>query len=720
MRFNAAGTMRCICSLAGFALPVLLLTLSACGGGGGAGNLTYFPSLTGSGGGLTVSTFAGTTDPAADGVRAAARFNGPYSSVSDGINLYVADTGNNTIRRIAISTGAVSTLAGRAGVTGAADGFASSATFNAPAGIAMDSTHTNLYVVDSGNNKIRKVVIASGTVSSLTGPANTAVAPGVADGAGTAASFNHPRGVATDGTTLYVADTGNHKIRRVDISTGTVTSLTGTAGAASGAGAADGANFNATFNSPTGIAIDSTKTFLYVADTNNNKIRRVALSNGAVDSFTGAANSAGLAGDVEGPAASASFNLPAGIAADATNLYVADTNNNKIRQIVIGSGAVSSLTGVSGVAGTAGAADGAALSATFSSPSGIAVSGTSLFVADSANNVIRSIVSGQVSTLAGSAARFSSPKAVASDGTNLYVADSGSNTVRKIVIATGAETILAGQSGVAGAAEGSGALATFNRPGGITTDGTNLYVADTNNNKIRKVVISTGAVTSLTGASGAAAAAGATDGAAASAEFAAPAGIATDGTRLYVADSSNNKIRTVLISGGAVSSLTGAANTAVTAGAADGAALGASFSVPVGITIVGTNLYVVDAGNNKIRQVAIATGAVSSVTGVADIAVTAGAADGAGSAASFNQPRGITSDGTSLYVADTGNNKIRQIAISSGAVSSLTGVANTAAAAGHADGAPAAATFSGPFGILAAGTSLYVADTGNNAIRRIQ
>lgn len=287
MRFNAATTLHRLLALTGFSLPLTLLVLSACGGGGGGGSLTPSANFNSSGTGVMVSTVAGAGSPGADGIGAAARFAGPLNSVSDGINLYVADTGNHTIRRIAIATGAVSTLAGQAGVAGAADGFGSAATFNSPTGITIDSSNTNLYVVDSGNNKIRRVAISSGLVASVTGTANAAVTAGAADGTGTAAAFNNPRAITTDGITLFVADTGNQKIRRVDISTGTVSSLTGAASSPSATGSTDGANFVASFNSPAGIAIDSTKTVLYVADTGNNKIRSVSVINGATTSFTG-------------------------------------------------------------------------------------------------------------------------------------------------------------------------------------------------------------------------------------------------------------------------------------------------------------------------------------------------------------------------------------------------------------------------------------------------
>jgi sugar lactone lactonase YvrE len=222
-------------------------------------------------------------------------------------------------------------------------------------------------------------------------------------------------------------------------------------------------------------------------------------------------------------------------------------------------------------------------------------------------------------------------------------------------------TGVANTAGAAGAADGAGATATFSQPVAITTDGTNLYVADMGNQKIRQIVIATGVVSSVTGAANTAGVTGAADGAGAAATFNSPSGITTDGTNLYVVDEYNSKIRQIVIATGVVSSVTGAANTASGQGAADGAAATASFFIPYVITTDGTSLYVTDAGNSKIRQIVIATGVVSSVTGTANTAGGQGAADGAGATATFNNPAGITTDGTSLYVVDANNNKIRKI-----------------------------------------------------------
>ena len=713
----------------GLALLGLIGLMAACGsnsgGGSGTHNVQMGGAIQGTALHLTgeVDTLAGTA-PGTDGTGAVARFGSSGSVVSDGTNVYVLD--NNAIRKIVMATGVVTTLAG-SGAQGAADGVGMAATFHYPGGITTDGT--NLYVADFFNNKIRKIVIATGAVSSLTGVGNAVGAIGAADGSATSATFCQPRGITSDGSNLYVTDSCNYKVRKIVIATGAVSSLTGVANTAGAMGAADGAAVAATFNYSNGITTDNT--YLYVADNANHKIRKIVIATGAVSSMTGVANTAGIIGAADGTATAATFNYPIGITTDNTYLYVTDHGNQKLRKIVIATGAVSSLTGVANTAGAMGAADGTATAATFKSPIGIAISGGNLYVGDSGNQTIRMVAlsTATVSTLAGTApgtdgtgaAASFNASSVTTDGKSLYVADRGNNKIRKVVIATGVVSTLAGSpTNLAGAVDGPGAAATFNSPHGITTDGSNLYVADTGNHKIRQIVIATGAVSSLTGAWSTASTGGAVDGPGAAATFYSPFGITTDGTNLYVADTGNNKVRQIVIATGAVSSLTGAWSTTSAGGAVDGTSAAATFSNPFGITTDGSNLYVADTANDKIRQIVIATGAVSSLTAVANTAGTAGAADGAATAATFSNPYGITTDGTHLYVADTSNNKIRQIVIASGVVSSLTGATDTAGTVGAADGTTTAATFSGPQGITSDGTSLYVTDASNNTIRRIK
>ena len=670
----------------------------------------------------TVSTLAGTADKAADGVGAAAKFNLPYGVASDGVSLFVADFTNSKIRKVVIATGAVSTLAG-SGVFGSVDGMGAAAQFANPSGIVIDSTGSNLYVADTHGHQIRKIVIATGAVSTLAGSG----AVGATDATGTTASFNQPGGITLDSTdsNLYVADTLNLKVRKIVLATAAVSSFTGTANTKGNLGAADGAGAAASFGMLTGITNDGSN--LYVADLGNSKIRTISIATQVVSSLTGNFGTASPPGATDGAGVAARFSNPYGMATDGVNLYVADSGNNKIRVVALSNGATSSLTGTASTRGTFGFADGTGVAATFSQPLGVTAMGGKLYVADHGNNTLRSITiaTGAVTTLAGSAdpqadgagaaARFSAPWQVASDGTHLFVADTENNLIRKVVIATGAVTTLAG-AGITGMADGTGAAAIFNTPYGITTDGTHVYVADTVNHKIRKIVIATGVVTTLAGGTDP----GVADGTATAASFNAPVSITTDGVNLYVADTQNHKIRKIVIATGAVTSLTGSANLVSLLGSADGTGLAATFNRPQGITTDGVNLYVADTNNNKIRKIVIATGAVSSVTGSPNLVSAAGAVEGAGAAATFFQPQGITTDGVNLYVADTGNNKVRKIVIATAVVSSMTGAASTATVGGFADGTGAAATFNQPSGITSDGANLFVSEIGNSVIRKIE
>lgn len=293
-------------------------------------------------------------------------------------------------------------------------------------------------------------------------------------------------------------------------------------------------------------------------------------------------------------------------------------------------------------------------------------------------------LTGAVTTIDGMQGSINAPFGITTDGTNLYVADYRNSVIKKVVIATGELSTL------------GGVASNLVAPVGITTDGTNLYITDAGARSIMKMVIATGKVTKLTGYT---------------AGFNFPYGIATDGTNLYVADTGNSTIRKVVIASGEVSTLAG---TAGVAGNNDGIGIGASFSGPYGITTDNTNLYVADTGNNTIRKIVIATGVVTTLAGTTG---TAGHTDGTGTAAGFSGPYGITTDGTNLYVADTGNSTIRKVVIATGEVSTLAG---TAGVVGNTDETGTAASFSGPYGIILKGTSLFVTDTGNNTIRMIQ
>lgn len=644
-----------------------------------------------------VTTFAGKLS-GFDGVDYTARFDAPGGVVRVGANLYVADTGNDTIRKIAIATGEVTTFAGKAKFFGAADGDRLAARFNMPSGITTDGA--NLYIVDNANHTIRKIVIETGVVTTLAGTVN---AIGSADGTGANASFSYPKDITTDGTNLYVTDSYNDTIRKIVIATGEVTTIAGKAGVS---GFADGVGTSATFHNPRGITTDAVN--LYVADTTEGSIRKIVIATGVVTTLS-----------LKEPGGGAAlFHWPQGMSTDGINLYLADSDSHSIRKIVLATGAVTTLAGTSAMSGHA---DGIGSAAQFSRPEGVTTDGDNLYVTDTGNYTVRKIViaTGQVKTLAGTArgadgvgaaASFYDPWAAATDGTNLYVTDFYNHTVRKIVIATGEVTTLAGAPGIGGSADGIGSAASFRFPTGITTDGTNLFVADSYNSTIRKIVISTGVVTTLAGK---ATTQGSIDGVGAAARFNIPEGITTDGVDLYVTDTASvgSTVRKISIATGAVTTIAG---TAGVGGSADGTGGAASFSYARGITTDGTNLYVADTDNYIIRKIVIASGVVTTFAGTANVW---GSIDDIGAAARLDHPVGITSDGTNLYLTEYDTNVIRKIVIATGAVSTLAG--SGVWYGGSADGIGTAASFGAPSGITTDGVDLFVTDTGNYTIRKI-
>ena len=324
-------------------------------------------------GGSIVTTLAGTTGAVGseDGIGTAARFCYPYGITCDGTNLFVADEGSCTIRKIVISTGEVTTLAGTAGAIGSDDGTGAEARFNYPDGLVTDGT--NLWVTDWGNHTIRKIVIVTGVVTTLAG---TPGAIGSDDGTGAEARFNGPAGITTSGANLYVTDWGNYTIRKIVISTGEVTTLAGTAGAI---GSDDGTGAEARFNGPGGITTDGVN--LYVTD--NHTIRKILISTGEVTTLAG---TTGAIGSDDGTGVEARFNAPSDVTTDGANLYVADKLNRTIRKVVIPTWVVTTIAGMAGVTGSD---DGFGAEARFLRPTRITTDGARLYVVDSYNQTIR-------------------------------------------------------------------------------------------------------------------------------------------------------------------------------------------------------------------------------------------------------------------------------------------------------------------------------------------
>ena len=356
-------------------------------------------------------------------------------TVADGVNYTLTNVAADTSVQVTFQltpseSYSFITLAGVTGHGGTNNGTGNAARFYYPNGVAID-TNGNVYVVEPYNDTIRKVT-AAGVVTTLAGLAGSF---GSSNGTGSDGRFYYPYGVAVDTNgNIYVADTFNHTIRKVTTA-GVVTTLAGLAGSS---GTNDGTGSDARFYEPGGVAVD-TNGNVYVADTVNNAIRKVTAA-GVVTTLAGFAGSSGTN---NGTVSDARFYHPYGVAVDTNgNVYVADTGNNTIRMVT----AAGVVTTLAGLAGSSGGANGTGSAARFYNPNGVAVDADgNVYVADTYNDTIRKVTeAGVVTTLAGlalnsgtnngtgSAARFYYPSGVAVDSAgNVYVADSNNQTIRK-------------------------------------------------------------------------------------------------------------------------------------------------------------------------------------------------------------------------------------------------------------------------------------------------
>lgn len=298
-------------------------------------NLDVVQSTSGITGTATLSTVAGNSGTAGstNATGTAASFNGLEGVVVDTSgNLFVSDANNDEIRKITSpsSSPAVTTFAGTLGTAGSTDATGTSASFNTPRGMVIDSSN-NIYVADAFNQTIR-LITSAGVVTTIAGYAGTT---GIANGAGSVARFNYPFAMAIDNSgNLYVADSANHAIRKIVVTAGvTVSTLAGSIG---NSGYTNATTTNALFNYPLGITSDGTN--IYVCDSGNNVIRKID-SSGVVTTLAGSTSgSAGFSnGFTNGNGTSATFNTPTGISYGGGNLYVIDQNGTHVRIINLSS-----------------------------------------------------------------------------------------------------------------------------------------------------------------------------------------------------------------------------------------------------------------------------------------------------------------------------------------------------------------------------------------------
>jgi DNA-binding beta-propeller fold protein YncE len=330
-----------------------------------------------------VTTLVGSSSSGyADGAGSLAKFSSPWGLdiSSDGAFALVTDMSNHRLRRIAIATGVVTTLAG-SNTIGSVDGAGTAASFSVPAGVSISLDASFALVTDLGSNRIRRIEIATGVVTTLAGSSL-----GFADGTGSFAAFSSPFGIAIspDASWALVADWSNHRVRLLTIATGAVTTMAG-----STSGYADGTGTLAKFNNPYAVAISPDGTFALVTEYGNQRVRRVVTGTGVVTTLAGS----GLVGSADGAGSSASFNYPAGIviSPDASYALVSERSGNRVRHIALATKVVTMLAGSSG-----GFVDGVGTLALFSDPRNVAIApdGTYALITDASNSRVRRIALG--------------------------------------------------------------------------------------------------------------------------------------------------------------------------------------------------------------------------------------------------------------------------------------------------------------------------------------
>ena len=356
-------TIVCLTGIAG------LFMAQACFAQATSYNISTVAGSGSSGYGGDGSTATGTT----------AKLNNPIQvAIGSGHDFYFTDSGNNRVRKVTASTQKLSTAAGitTAGYSG--DGLtAVGSQLNDPYGVWVDAAG-NIFIADLGNFVVRKINASDGKINTIAGDASANFNGD--GGPATSAALNNPLGLVTDNSgNLFIADSFNHRIRVVTPD-GNINTIAGGAPGFSGDG---GPAINAQMNRPFGIALDAAGN-LYIADSQNHRIRKVALD-GTMSTVAGN-GTAGFSGD-GGPATKAALNRPWDVKVDAAgDLFIADYNNNRIRMVTPDG----TITTIAGSAGPGYTGDGgAATSAKLNSPTGIALDGGNIYIADSSNNVIR-------------------------------------------------------------------------------------------------------------------------------------------------------------------------------------------------------------------------------------------------------------------------------------------------------------------------------------------
>ena|GEM_PF-293943 len=732
--------------------------------------------------GLGPQGFSGDGGPAVSAQMAAPR----GVAVDGNGNVYVADSVNHRIRKIAASTGVITTFAGTGtqGFSGDS-GPATSAQLYEPSGVAVDAAG-NVYIADTANNRIRMVSATTNAITTLAGTGT----PGFSGDGGGAVSANlaSPLGLAVDGSgNVYVADTFNNRIRKITAATTQISTLagTGTPGFNGDGGPATASQLQF----PIGVAVDTAGN-VYVADTSNHRIRKINATTLVITTLAGT-GAAGFSGD-GGPPASAQLRFPNGVAVDSGgNVYIADTENHRIRKITAATATIGSTAGT-GTPGSSGDF-GFAVASQLSGPRGLTLDANgSVYIADSTNNRLRFIdyatPLNALSSPAANVAFYSAAGNVgiattpagafwmaavnvswltlsAASGTGAatlgyVVTENPGFSSRVAVINVNGKTHSVRQAGAelsAGvvtvgplASSGSFNLIAPSVPWSATSSDSWLSVAPPTGLGYQSFTYSVAANTGPTGRTATIFVAGKTltvtqmasngnytpwglgapgfirtiagngvrgfsgdNGPATSANLADPQNLAIDANgSVYFTDTRNNRVRKVIAGGGQIVTVAGGGTTLGDGGPATAAAIFTPLCVTVGPD---KNIYVTEIGNNRVRMINTVTGVITTVAGGGQ-----SFAEGLlATQVSLNGPAGLAFDpGGNLYLAEYFSHRLLRI---DAITQKITIFAGTGIVGFSGDGGPAtSATFRNPYGIAIDNNwGVYVSDRNNGRVRKI-
>jgi hypothetical protein len=625
-----------------------------------------------------------------------------------------------------------------------------------PAGLALDSSG-NTYIADSYYSSQILKVSSTGIVTVVAGDGTNGYSGD--GGPATSATLNQPQGIFIDSHgNIFIADTQNSVIREVMASTGDIQTVAGN-GTAGYSG--DGVLATSTeLNLPASIFVDGPGN-IFIADSGNSIIREVVATTGIIQTVAGTPDVTGYSGD--GALATKSvLDQPFGVFVDGTgNVFIADTFNSVIREVTIANGNIQTAVGVQypfnfvcNYSGDSGPASAAQLCL----PNSVFVDGSeNIYIADTENSAIREVAAatGNIQTVAGTgtacasisagcgngglatSAQLNSPSAVAVDASqNIFIADTNDFEIREVTASNSNIQAFAGNTTPAYSGDGYSVTdAELNNPGSVFADASgNVYIADSSNSVIRVlnpgaspvtiagVVIPPGDVQTVAG-NGTPGYTG-DNGLATAAELSFPEGVFVDASgNIFIADSGNSVVREVVSATGNIQTVAGNGTAGYSGDTTP--AIGAQLSNPNGVFVDSAgNIFIADTDNNAIREVATTTGIITTVAGTGPANDCNPSDDpcgdgGAATSANLGFPTGVFVDASeNVFIADTFDHRIRKVTASTGVISTVAGTGNEGYSG---DGAPAtSAELDDPHGVwVDTSGDIFIADSDNSAIREV-